>query len=192
MFDDRYRVIEWNEAAEQLYGFRRDQVVGKRLPTVPEERQQEVQELLRRTHEQAAVLDHETERRHAQGELIPVAVSYSRMPSCDSQPQLFLEVAQDIRPRLRLRDKLLEVEKLTLMGRMAAGTAHHLNTPLTAMLLQVEMLRQQAKAADDAGELATIESRIRFCQSFVQNLLRFAHRSQQEGKPVLVEEVLEA
>ena len=39
-----------------------------------------------------------------------------------------------------MQDNLLEVEKLTLMGRMAAGTAHHLNTTLTAMLVETEMV----------------------------------------------------
>jgi signal transduction histidine kinase len=105
---------------------------------------------------------------------------------------LFLEVAQDIRPRLRLRDKLMEVEKLALMGQMAAGTAHHLNTPLTAMLLQVEMLRQERKSTEDLAELASIEQRIRFCQVFVQNLLRFAHRAPLKKKPIHLSEVLES
>ena len=45
---------------------------------------------------------------------------------------------------MRLRERLLEIEKLTSMGKMAAGTAHHLNTPLAAMLLRVQMMRERA------------------------------------------------
>jgi len=192
LFDDSLRVVEWNEAAEQLFGSPRHAVVGKQLPTVPGDRGQELDELLTRTLEKQVVLDHETMRCNVNGEPIPVAVSYSRLPVPEGGRTLFLEVAQDIRPRLALRDRLLEVEKLTLMGRMAAGTAHHLNTPLTAMLLQVEILRESARNTDDADELATIEERIRFCQSFVQNLLRFAHRARREAKPVFIAEVIEA
>ena len=192
LLDDSYRVVEWNEAAEQLFGLSREAVAGKELPTVPEDRRPELQQLLARTGGKQVVLDHETVRRNLRGELIPVAVSYSCIPISDGQSKLFLEVAQDIRPRLTLRDKWLEVEKLALMGRMAAGTAHHLNTPLTAMLLQVEILRERAQTTDDAQELATIENRIRFCQSFVQNLLRFAHRARREARPVSIPEVIEA
>ena len=192
LLDEDFRVVEWNEAAERLYEFGREQVLGRVLPTVPENRWGEVRELIGRVEAGQGVLDEETERCTAQGERIPVAVSYSRMPVSDSRSKFFLEVAQDIRPRLRMREKMLEVEKLTLMGQMAAGTAHHLNTPLTAMLLQVEMLRQSVLAPDKCAELASIEKRIRFCQVFVQNLLQFARRPHAQQKPTSPCEVIEA
>lgn len=192
LFDDGAHVIEWNQAAEGLYGLSRQQVLGQALPTVPAEKSAEFQDILGTLKQDRAVLDYETQRCNAQGERIPVAVSYALMPRMGNQTQLFLEVAQDIRPRLRLRDKMMEVEKLALMGQMAAGTAHHLNTPLTAMLLQVEMLRQEHKSTEDLAELASIEQRIRFCQVFVQNLLRFAHRAQLKKKPVRLCEVIES
>ncbi|MGH9680884.1 MAG: sensor histidine kinase, partial [Candidatus Acidiferrales bacterium] len=138
------------------------------------------------------VLDHETERRDARGELIPVAASYSRIPPMANRPEFYVEVVQDIRPRLQMRDKLLELEKLTLMGQLAAGAAHHLNTPLTAMLLQVELLRDELREADQVEELATIEQRIRFCQVFVQNLLQFARRPLLQQRPMELGEVIEA
>jgi PAS domain S-box-containing protein len=192
LLDDSFRILEWNEAAEKLFGFDRGQVLGHELLTVPAERRPELREVLGRVASDQGVLDYETERRTAQGEQIPVAVSYARIPPLANQPKLFVEVAQDIRPRLRMRDKLLELEKLTLMGQMAAGTAHHLNTPLTAMLLQVELLRQQARDLSHSSELAAIEQRIRFCQVFVQNLLQFARRPQLQQKPILLSEVIEA
>ena len=194
LFDKNLRVVEWNEAAENLYGRGRDQVLGQVLPTIPAERWAELKEVLGRVESGQSVLDHETERLTDPGTRIPVAVSYSRMPPSGRQPRFFLEVAQDIRPRLRLREKFLEVEKLTLMGQMAAGTAHHLNTPLTAMLLQVEMLRQSVPAQnrDQRTELVSIEQRIRFCQMFVQHLLQFARRPLLQQKPTSLWEVIEA
>lgn len=192
LLDDSFRVLEWNEAAEKLFGFDRGQALEQGLLTVPAERRPELREVLGRVASDQGVLDLETERRTATGEQIPVAVSYARIPPVANQPQLFVEVAQDIRPRLRMRDKLLELEKLTLMGQMAAGTAHHLNTPLTAMLLQVELLRRQAPDLSHSSELAAIEKRIRFCQVFVQHLLQFARRPQLQQKPLLLCEVIEA
>lgn len=192
LFDQDFRVLEWNGAAEQLYRLRRDQALGQPFPVVPRDRWPELQELLRRLEAGQEVLDHETERQTAQGTRIPVAVSYSRVPGTESKSKFFLEVAQDIRPRLRMREKALELEKLTLMGQMAAGTAHHLNTPLTAMGLQVEMLRRSKEAPQQDGELASIEERLRFCQAFVRNLLHFARRPQQHQTPTLLSDVLQA
>lgn len=192
LLDESCRILEWNGAAERLFGFHRGQVMGHGLPTVPAERWPELREVLGRVAGDQGVLDYETVRQTVESEQIPVAVSYARIPPIGNQPQLFVEVAQDLRPRLRMRDKLLELEKLTLMGQMAAGTAHHLNTPLTAMLLQVELLRQQARDLSHSSELAAIEQRIRFCQVFVQNLLQFARRPQLQQKPLVLCEVIEA
>ncbi|MBI3680626.1 MAG: PAS domain S-box protein [Acidobacteria bacterium] len=191
--DAGFRVAEWNEAAERLYGVPRQQMVGQVLTTVPLERWSELEEAAARAAEDQRILDKETERRTGDGGRIPVAVSYSSIPPSDSRPRLLVELAQDIRPRLRDRERLLEVEKLALMGQIAAGTAHHLNTPLTAVLLQVELLRQQP--APDGGnmtELAAIEQRVRFCQAFVQNLLRFARRPQMRRKPLALCDAIEA
>ena len=192
LVDEELRVVEWNDAAERLFGFERPEVLGQRLPTVPPEQWRELEEALERVRGGRDVLDQETIRVTCRGERVPVAVSYSRVPRAAHQPQFFVEVAQDIRPRLRMRDKLLELEKLTLMGQMAAGTAHHLNTPLTAMLLQIEMLRKQVGNATSSEELATIEREIRFCQVFVQNLLHFARRPQLQRKQISLCEVIEA
>ncbi len=95
VFDENFRVVEWNEAAERLYELAREQALGQALPTVPPERWSEVEELLSRVEENNAILDYETERRTVQGERIPVAVSYSRMLPFGDWPKLFLEVGPE-------------------------------------------------------------------------------------------------
>src|ERR1035437_9537484 len=192
LFDESYQVVEWNDAAERLFGFDRQQTLGRPLPNVPAWRWAELRQILDHLGTDQKVLDHETERCTAQGEHIPVAASYSRIPPVATRPQLYVEVVQDIRPRLQMRDKLLELEKLTLMGQMAAGAAHHLITPLTAMLLQVEILREEMRETGPIEGLATIEQRIRFCQVFVQNLLQFARRPHLQQKPMALGDVIEA
>ena len=192
LFDQDFRVAEWNAAAERLYGIGRDGAVGRRLATVPLERWSELRELLGRIARNQPVLDYESERLSAKGGRIPVALSYTRMPAVPDNPQLYLEIAQDIRERLQLRDRLLEIEKFTLMGRMAAGIAHHLNTPLTAMLLQTEMLARRRHGQEEEAELALIKDRIRFCQVFVRDLLCFARVPELPQKPVPLCEVIGA
>lgn len=192
LFDQDFRVADWNAVAERLYGIGRKRAVGRRLANVPVERWNELRELLGRIARNQPVLDYESERLTANGGRIPVALSYTRIPGVKGHAQLYLEIAQDIRERLLLRDKLLEIEKLTLMGRMAAGIAHHLNTPLTAMLLQTEMLAHRFRGREEEAELALIENRIRFCQVFVRDLLCFSRVPELPQKPVPLCEIIGA
>jgi hypothetical protein len=73
------------------------------LATVPLERWNELRELLGRIARNQPVLDYESERLAVNGGRIPVALSYTRMPTARDRPQLYLEIAQDIRERLLLR-----------------------------------------------------------------------------------------
>src|ERR1051326_8527019 len=62
LFDRSLRVAEWNAAAERLYGFDRSQVVAHNLPTVPHDRQDELEALMRRIDAREAALECETRR----------------------------------------------------------------------------------------------------------------------------------
>lgn len=172
LYDSELRVVEWNATAERLYGFSKEVVVGQALPTVDDVLAGELREFMREVSSGRAVLDRETRRRARDGSLLDVQISV--LPFREGARQFFLEVAADIRERVRLRATLLELEKLTTMGKMAAGTAHHLNTPLASMLLRVQMMRQ--KASEEGGDLAQLESTIGFCQQFVRRLLEFSRR----------------
>jgi len=190
LYDSSLLVWEWNAAAERLYGFSKAEVIGHALPTVPAERELELENFLQMVDSGQSVLDNETLRRNRRGELVEVQLSL--LPFRERGHSYFLEVTADIRERVRLRQTLLEVEKLTSMGKMAAGTAHHLNTPLASMLLRVQMMRQRAGANGFGGELEQLEGAIGFCQQFVRRLLDFSRRPTPHKQPEEVTGVIEA
>ena len=109
-----------------------------------------------------------------------------------SGQRVLLEMASDLREKIRLRQKAIEMEKLTSMGRMAAGTAHTLNTPLAAMLLRVEMLQDQLAGRECAEDIKHLESSTRFCQEFVQKLLQYSRPSETARQSLHVEELLDS
>lgn len=189
LFGADLRVLEWNASAEQLYGYPRETVLEQPLPTVPELRAEELEQFMERVRNGEAVLDQETERVDAGGQTIQVQLSL--LPFNEGGELFYLEVAADIRERVRLRERLIEFEKLTSMGQMAAGTAHHLNTPLAAMLLRVQMMRARMQEPATASELERLEGSLRFCQQFVQRLLDFARRPATRKEPESVRAVIE-
>jgi len=181
LLDSELRVTEWNATAERLYRHAREDVLGGPLPTVPSDRGDELRHLLDEVREGRPVIDLETRRCERGGQSFEVQLTL--LPFRDAAGQdLFLEVTSDIRERVRMRERLLEIEKLASMGKMAAGTAHHLNTPLATMLLRVQMMRESAQHAL-GSDLERLESDIRYCQQFVQRLLEFGRRPYAEKEP---------
>lgn len=173
LFDQQCIVREWNVAAERLYGCAREEVCGRGLPTLDSDGSQELNAFMQRVRRGDPVLDVETIRRAADG--TPVDVQLSLLPFHEKDNLYFLEVTSDIRERVRMRAHMMELEKLSSMGKMAAGTAHHLNTPLASMLLRVQMMRERAAEGNDS-DLARLEQTITFCQHFVRKLLDLARR----------------
>jgi signal transduction histidine kinase len=104
----------------------------------------------------------------------------------------FLEVTTDISERIRLRDRLIEFEKLTAMGKMATGTAHHLNTPVACMLLRVQMMRDRVHTACCKNDLEHLEKSIHFCQEFVRRLLEFSRHPVAQKQPESLASIVEA
>jgi PAS domain S-box-containing protein len=191
LYDGALRISEWNAAAERLYGFSKAEVIGTLLPTVPPDKQEELQSFLRAVNAGRAVLDQETQRRNRRGEAIEVQLSL--LPFREGGRQYVMDVTYDIRERVRLRQTLLELEKLTTMGKMAAGTAHHLNTPMASMLLRVQMMRARAQHHNGcAADLEHLENAIGFCQQFVRRLLDFSRKPVPQKQPEELAPLVEA
>ena len=190
LFDRAFRVAEWNAAAERLYRFQRAQVIGHKLPTVPSDRQAELESLMHRIDCGESLLDCESQRCDRAGRRIDIQLSLQ--PYQEHFQHYYLEVTSDISERVRMREMLLEVEKLTSMGKMAAGTAHHLNTPMASLLLRVQMMRERAGNDGFAADLQQLESTIGFCQQFIRRLLDFSRRPALQKEPQAIVPLIEA
>ena len=190
LFDANQIVCEWNAAAERMYGFSKDEVLGRELLTIPPEGRNELRDFMTTVARDLRVLDRETQRYDKSAKLVDVQVSL--LPYRENGNTFFLEVTTDIGERLRLRERLVEFEKLTAMGNMAAGTAHHLNTPLTAMLLRVQMMRDRGHNGQCMCDLEHLEKSVRFCQQFVRQLLEFSRHPAAQRQPETLRSIVEA
>jgi PAS domain S-box-containing protein len=92
-----------------------------------------------------------------------------------------LIVMDDITEKTRLEDQLLQAEKMSSIGLLAAGIAHEVNTPITGISSYAQMLLKDTPA-DDARKpiLEKIEKQTFRAAEIVNGLLNFARMNGSE------------
>ncbi|MDI6854299.1 MAG: PAS domain S-box protein [Deltaproteobacteria bacterium] len=99
-------VTAWNPAAERLFGWREQEVLGRPLPTVPEDAKEELEDLLRMQREGKFLQGKELRRLKRDG--TPVEVRLYSAPLRNSQGTItgFIGVLEDITERQQAEDVL--------------------------------------------------------------------------------------
>lgn len=92
-----------------------------------------------------------------------------------------LIVMDDITEKIHLEDQLLQAEKMSSIGLLAAGIAHEVNTPITGISSYTQMLLKETPA-DDARKpiLEKIEKQTFRAAEIVNGLLNFARMNGSE------------
>ena len=110
VLDTEANVKLWNSAAERIYGWRAQEVLGRPLPTVPPEMQAD----LRRDHATAVAgqsfTNYETRRLRKDGTLIDVSISTAPLRDATGQTNGVVALVADITERKRVEQALSESE----------------------------------------------------------------------------------
>ncbi|HML94007.1 MAG TPA: PAS domain S-box protein [Thermodesulfobacteriota bacterium] len=190
VFDSSGRVETTNRAGLELFAGDGGQI-NEIWEIITPERRQRFANLLERVREGAAIVDHETEMLKKSGGRVPVSISLVYMEQGGGR---FIETVRDISARIAMRNKIVELEKAQIVGRMAEGFAHHMGTPLASMLLRVQMLKDDMKEIPECGEIGekldSIERQILYGQKVIQRLLRFVSNPRSEKAPENLSEIL--
>jgi two-component system NtrC family sensor kinase len=90
------------------------------------------------------------------------------------------------------QDQLIQSEKLTSLGKLAAGIAHEINNPLTSILINSHLIAEKLKKDDRFREnLELITDETARCSTIVKGLLEFSRQTQPEKRLTDVNKVIE-
>lgn len=103
------------------------------------------------------------------------------------------EKVQQRTKELRLAEnQLFQSEKLASLGKLAAGVAHEINSPLTGVLTYSSLLLKERKDQDPEKEdLEVIVNETNRCKRIVKGLLDFARQTEPDKAPSDINEVIE-
>ena len=156
----------WNSGAEALYGWRRDEVLGKAIHEILKTRfpvgDDEIESALAADGSWEGNLTQTTR----DGQEIVVA---SRL-ALKARGDAILEINRDITAQLHAEDALRKAERLAAMGRVAGIIAHEINNPLEAISNTFFLLRDHPSLDDEARHYA---------QMGEEEMLRLAHITRQ-------------
>jgi PAS domain S-box-containing protein len=142
--DQEGKVVEWNPAAERIFGYTSQQVIGREMaeliiPTQSREAHRQGMMELRGTGEGSMLRKLvELTALRADGSEFPAEIYITPIRT---QPPLFSGFIRDItdrklaeEERLKLEAQILHGQKLESLGVLAGGVAHDFNNLLTVML----------------------------------------------------------
>ncbi|HUI05537.1 MAG TPA: protoglobin domain-containing protein [Verrucomicrobiae bacterium] len=197
--DNRFR--SWNRAAEHVFGWRADEILGKPFKVlVPPEllRGGELDRIDREVHGEGHYHS-ETVRLAKDGRRVPVEVSVSLLHDPQGQPIGRSAILRDITERKRLEAEKLRVERLAVIGAMSARLAHEIRNPLSSITLNIDLVhdevdvlsRDDTAAANEARSLLrSIDSEVHRIQRVTEDYLQFARMPKPRRELVSLNEVL--
>lgn len=123
----------------------------------------------------------------------PTEWEISTYPIRDENEEIVQAIVleQDVTEKRRLESILAQSEKLAAVGQLAAGVAHEINNPLTAIVANAQILQRELPPDTDIQESVELIARAgaRAAQ-VVRNLLDFARRETYHLAPTDVNETL--
>ena len=134
-------VTTWNRAAEKLFGYKADEILGKQVSLLmPPELRDEGTAFLERAREGTVIDELDTLRRRKDGALVEVRVTLSPLRDAAGEVVGVVGMASDLRERkraedvvTRLREQLQHTQRVEAIGRLAGGIAHDFNNALSVV-----------------------------------------------------------
>jgi PAS domain S-box-containing protein len=115
-------------------------------------------------------------RRRKNGSTFPTACTVAGMRDSSGTITHFVGVERDITDELKLRDQLVNSERLSAIGELVAGVAHEINNPLQTIVGCVELMLDDPADPGNRRDLELVRREASRAGQIVRNLLSFVRR----------------
>ncbi len=193
--DNDLNITSWNRGAEEILGWRRDEIIGERITKlIPNEliEKKELECIDFGMHYRGYVQNYETERLTKNGEkkLVNLTESYIRDENDDIVGRS--QILRDLTDLKMREEQIQQSERLATVGHMAAGVAHEVGNPLTAISSLVQVCQRKTDDEFLQDQLKKVREHIQRINKIVRDLVDFSRPSSMQAENVQINEIVES
>jgi PAS domain S-box-containing protein len=186
------KVMVWSRAAEQIFGYAADEVLGKEYMLVPQDPDafSEFEDVFSRACAGETLRGVLVKRRRKDGTVIDVSFDAAAIYGPDGSIEAIAYALSDVTERNRLEQQLRQSQKMDAIGQLTGGVAHDFNNMLTVITGTVDIL---ADGVADRPDLAAIVKLISEAADrgaeLTSQLLAFARRQPLQPRKTSVNDI---
>ena len=184
--DMESRIIFWSKGAEEMYGWRKEEVLGKDTHTLLQTRfpiplPEVVTELMEKGH-----WDGELVHIRREGQKITVLSRWVLQWDEARKPIAIFEINIDITERKKMEEQLRQMHKMEALGTLAGGIAHDFNNLLMPILINTEMALMDIKngVLPSAESMEMVMAGANRGKELVEQIITFSRHRGESLKPV--------
>jgi PAS domain S-box-containing protein len=153
--DKRGLVTYFSPGAEEIFGYRSDEVKGRAAADFYEGGLEQARDIMERLGRDGALRNHELVFRAKDGRLLAVSSSVSLLRDGAGAIVGTLGILKDVSERRELEAQLRQSQKMEAVGRLAGGIAHDFNNLLTVITGRAQLM--QARLRPDTAEYRDVK-----------------------------------
>ena len=186
VYDFDGNILTWNRAAEELYGFGAQEIIGRPAETiVPPDRRAELREIIKTSGDAANVFRNlETTRMRRNGSVFPALLTISPIRDDSGQAVALSVIARDITERKRAENELRRANQD--LEQFAYSASHDLQEPLRTIKIYSELLADRLGTAvegETAEFLDFLRSAATRMELLVRDLLAYTQVTRLDAQP---------
>ncbi|MEP6495894.1 MAG: PAS domain S-box protein [bacterium] len=190
VIDAAMYVRRWNRAAEALFGWSAEEVLGKPVPFIPPDKRGEADARLIRAIAGDSLSPTEVTRVRKDGTLVHLLVAAASLLDAHGCVVGLITIFTDLTERNLLEAQLRQSQKMEAVGTLAGGVAHDFNNLLTVILSYSEMLLSGTLAPEYRSDLEEISTAARRATALTRQLLTFSRKAIVQLRSVDINEVV--
>jgi PAS domain S-box-containing protein len=186
------RVTFWNPAAERIFGWTEQEVIGRPAPVIPPEDEEEYSTWLEHFRQGKSWSGIERVRVRKDGGKIDVAIWTAPLRDEEGRISGTIAIDSDISDRKLLEEQFRQSQKLEAVGRLAGGVAHDFNNLLTVISGYTEMIAAETRGNRDLAEYAReVQYAASRAAALTAQLLAFSRRQISQPRILDLNELVE-